>query len=121
MPPNIPLQFACSLPAVIPLVGAYARGDAERLRRPRSVALRPWSLLPSARGRSVGAFPSLPFFGRFRGVCAVGSVLVRAWRLSGLYGLIFAPCAVLGCALRVPLPFSLDFSPILARFAAGDI
>jgi hypothetical protein len=39
----------------------------------------------------------------------------------GLYGLIFEPWRVLRCALRVRLPFSLDFSPFLARFAVGDI
>jgi hypothetical protein len=81
----------------------------------------------SVRGRScrpsVGVpwvFPMLPFFGRFRGVRAVGGVVGGVWRLMGLYVLIFAPCRVLRCALRVPLPFSRDFSPILARFAVGD-
>jgi hypothetical protein len=89
----------------------------------------PWRSAPrSFRGRSypaaVGvpwAFPLLPFLGRFRGVCAVGGVVGGVWRLMGLYVLIFAPWRVLRCALRVPLPFSRDFPPLLARFAVGDI
>jgi hypothetical protein len=67
------------------------------------------------------AFALLPFFGRFLGVRAVGGVVGGVWRLMGLYVLIFAPCRVLRCALRVPFPLSLDFSTILARFAVGDI
>ena len=46
---------------VSPRVGACARGDAERVRRPSVVA--PW------------AFSLLPFFGRLGGVCAVGGVV----------------------------------------------
>ena len=94
----------------------------------RGCAVRPWSLLavairaalpPCRRGRSVGV-SYVALFRRFRGFCAVGGVFVRAWRLSGLYGLIFAPCAVLRCALRVRLPFSREFLALLARLAVGD-
>jgi hypothetical protein len=63
----------------------------------------------------------LPFFGLFRCVLRAGGVVGGAFALSGLYGLIFEPWRVLRCALRVPLPFSRDFSPFLARFAVGDI
>lgn len=87
-----------------------------------------WLTVPPQRVPSVvapalppWAFPLLPFFGRFRGVCAVGGVFVWAWRFVRSYAVIFEPWRVLRCALRVPLPLSRDFSPILARFAVGDI
>jgi hypothetical protein len=65
-------------------------------------------------------FPLLPFLGCFRGVLSVGGVFVWAWRFARSYAVIFAPWRVLRCALRVLLLFSLDFSPLLARFAVGD-
>jgi hypothetical protein len=40
---------------------------------------------------------------------------VWAWRFVRSYGVIFEPWRVLRCALRVLLPFSLDFSPFFAR------
>jgi hypothetical protein len=67
------------------------------------------------------AFPLLPFFGRFRVVLSVGGVVGVAWRFLRSYAVIFEPWRVLRCALLVPLPFSRDFSPFLARFAVGDI
>jgi hypothetical protein len=85
------------------------RGDLCRARSVVAPALPPL------------AFRVLPFFGRFRGVFAVGGVVGGACALSVLYGLIFAPWRVLRCALLVPLPFSRDFSPFLARFVVGDI
>jgi hypothetical protein len=88
------------------------RGDP---RRPS-----PWSL-PPCRALVPWAFAVLPFLGRFRAVRAVVGVFVRARCFVRSYSVIFEPWRVLRCALRVPLPFSLDFSPFLARFSVGDI
>ena len=92
--------------------------------RMRVVMRRGCAVRGHSRPAAVGvpwAFPLLPFFGRFRGVCAVGGVFVLAWRFVRSYAVIFEPWRVLRCALRVRLPLSLDFSPLLARFAVGDI
>jgi hypothetical protein len=85
------------------------RGDLRRARSVVAPTLPPW------------AFAVLPFLGRFRAVRDVGGVFVRAWRFVRPYAVIFEPWRVLRCALCVPLPFSRDFSPLLARFAVGVI